>query len=93
MLEQIDNQVNPDMVKPVEVDERVLMHMRLEEVFVVDYTKYCAKMPCRYFKNMVPYVSITMCEHCCKFFGQDEYEFAFIEKGHCPFCRTVPPPA
>ena len=33
--------------------------------------------------------SITMCECCCKFFLQDEYEFAYIEKGHCPFCKNV----
>ena len=38
---------------------------------------------------MVPDVSITMCECCCKFFLQDEYEFAYIEKGHCPFCKNV----
>ena len=30
-----------------------------------------------------------MCEHCCKFFIQDEYEFAYMEFGHCPFCKNV----
>ena len=43
----------------------------------------------KFFKNMVPDVSITMCESCCKCFLQDEYEFAYIEKGHCPFCKNV----
>ena len=89
MLEQLETQVNPDTPRPVEVDERVLQHMRYEEVFIVDYSKLCPNMPRRYFKNMVPDVSITMCECCCKFFLQDEYEFAYMEKGHCPFCKNV----
>lgn len=75
--------------RPVEIDEKTLQSMRYEEVFVVDYTSLCPKMPRRYFKNMVPDVSITKCECCCKFFLQDEYEFAYIEKGHCPFCKNV----
>lgn len=89
MLEQLETQVNPDMTKPVEVDERVMMNMRYEEIYIVDFSKFCPKIPRRYFKNMVPDVSITMCENCCNFFLQDEYEFAYIEKGHCPFCRNV----
>ena len=63
--------------------------MRFEEVFIVDYSKFCPSLPRKYYKNMVPDVSITMCECCCKFFLQDEYEFAYIEKGHCPFCKNV----
>ena len=89
MLEQLETQVNPSSQNPVEVDERVLQHMRFEEVFIVDFTSLCPKMPRRYFKNMLPDVSITMCECCCKFFIQDEYDFAYIEKGHCPFCKNV----
>lgn len=89
MLEQLETQVNPDTAKPVEVDERVMQNMRYEEVFIVDHSKLCPNKPRRYFKNMVPDVSVTMCERCCKFFLQDEYEFAYIEKGHCPFCKNV----
>ena len=81
--------MNPDSTKPVEVDERVMQNMRYEEGFVVDYSKLCPSKGRKYYKNMVPDVSITMCEQCCKFFLQDEYEFAYIEKGHCPFCKNV----
>jgi len=81
--------INPESTKPVEVDERVLQNMRLEEVYIVDYSKLCPNMPRKFYKNMVPDVSITMCENCCKCFLQDEYEFAYIEKGHCPFCKNV----
>lgn len=38
---------------------------------------------------MVPDVAITLCERCCKFFMQDEYEFAYMEKGCCPFCKNI----
>jgi len=55
--------------KPIEVDERVMQHIRFEEVFIVDYSKLCPSLPKRFYKNMVPGVSITMCECCCKFFG------------------------
>mmetsp|Transcript_17875 Transcript_17875/g.30373 ORF Transcript_17875/g.30373 Transcript_17875/m.30373 type:complete len:257 (-) Transcript_17875:23-793(-) len=89
MLEQLETQLSPESNKPVEVDERVLQHLRFEEVFVVDYTRYCKQLPRKYYKNMLPDVSITMCECCCKFFIQDEYEFAYIEKGHCPFCKHI----
>ena len=68
MLEQLESQVNPDTIKPVEVNERVLQHMRFEEVFIVDYSKFCPSLPRKYYKSMVPDVSITMCECCCKFF-------------------------
>lgn len=89
MLEQLETVANPETCKPVEVDERVLQHMRFEEVYIVDYSKLCPTLPKRYYRNMVPDVSITLCEQCCKFFLQDEYEFAYIEKGHCPFCKNV----
>jgi hypothetical protein len=63
--------------------------MRFEECFIQDMTHFCPKLPKRYFKNMVPDVAITMCEHCCSFFIQDEYEFSYMENGHCPFCKHV----
>ncbi len=77
----------PENYKPVEVDSRLLESMRLEEVFVDDLTAYCAKLPRRYFKNMVPEIPLTQCEKCSHIFLLDEYEFAFLEKKCCPFCR------
>ena len=38
---------------------------------------------------MSPDVAINKCENCQKFFIQDEYEFAYMELGHCPFCKNV----
>jgi hypothetical protein len=88
MLEQMDRLHQPDPA-PIRTNERVLQHIRFEEVFVVDYSKINSTIRRRYFKNMVPDVSITCCERCCKFFLQDEYEFAYVAAGHCPFCKNV----
>ena len=88
MLEWLETQISAESYKPVEVDERILKSLRYEEIFIVDYSQYCPAFPRKYFKNMVPDVAITLCEKCCKFFLQDEYEFAYIEKGCCPFCKN-----
>lgn len=89
MLEWLETQVSPDTYKAVEVDERILKSLRYEEVFIVDYSQFCPTQPLKFFKNMVPDVAITLCDRCCQFFLQDEYEFAYMEKGHCPFCKNV----
>ena len=89
LLDWMDSQVTPENYKPVMVKENVMRHMRYEEVFIQDMSHYCPNYPKRYFKNMVPDVAITKCEQCQKFFIQDEYEFAYMESGHCPFCKNV----
>jgi len=63
--------------------------MRFEEVYIVDHSHLNSKTPKRYFKNLVPDFAIHMCENCCKFFVLDEYEFAYMEHGYCPFCKHV----
>ena len=89
MLEHTEHQVNPDKYRPITVGQDILQNMRYEEVFVQDMSHFNPKMPKRYYKNMVPDVAITMCENCCRFFIEDEYEFAYMEKAHCPFCKHV----
>jgi intraflagellar transport protein 122 len=89
MLEWLETQLSPEGYRPVEVNERILQNMRFEEVFIVDYSKLCPNAPKKYYKNMVPDVAITLCENCNKFFLQDEYEFFYMEKGCCPFCKHV----
>jgi len=37
---------------------------------------------------MVPEIPLTQCEKCSNTFLLDEYEFAFLEKKCCPFCRV-----
>jgi len=74
---------------PIGLDEKILQSLNLEEVFVEDLTKYCRKFPRRYYKNVVPDIPLIQCESCSKIFLLDEYEFAFLEKKCCPFCRAM----
>ena len=89
LLEHTEHQAAPENYQPVNVNEEVMRSMRFEEVFIQDMSHFSSNAPKRYFKNMVPDVAITMCENCCRFFIQDEYEFAYMECGHCPFCKHV----
>lgn len=89
MLEFIDQQHSPEQYRPVPVNENIMKSMRFEEVLIVDMGHLCPSYPKRFFKNMVPDVAIFKCEHCNKFFVLDEYEFAYMELGHCPFCKNV----
>lgn len=80
---------SPENYQPVKVSQDVMQGIRFEEVFVQDMSHFNANIPKRYYKNMVPDVAINMCDNCCRFFIQDEYEFAYMECGHCPFCKHV----
>lgn len=58
MLEWLETQVTADSYRPVEVDERILKSLRFSEVFIVDLTHVCPNFPKRYFRNVIPDVSI-----------------------------------
>jgi intraflagellar transport protein 122 len=89
LLEQNEHQVNPDNYRPLVVDAHILKSLRFEEVFVVDLTHLSKAMTKRYYKNMSPEIAIKLSEPCGKFFIQDEYEFAYMEQGCCPFSKHV----
>lgn len=67
----------------------MLKSIRFEEVYILDYSHFNPAYPKRYFKNITPDLPVHMCENCNKFFIQDEYEMAYMELGHCPFCKHV----
>ena len=58
MLEWLETQVTADSYKPVEVDEQILKSLRFSEVFLVDLRHYCKSYPIRFFRNVIPDVSI-----------------------------------
>lgn len=88
MLEALETQVTPDSYRPVEVNEEVLRSLRFSEVFMVDLRHICPSYPVRYFRNMIPDVSIGICENSGKFYLQDEFEFANIEGNEWPFGKV-----
>lgn len=85
MLEWLETQVTADSYRPIEVDEAILKSLRSSEVFLVDLTHVCPTYPVRYFRNVIPDVSIGVCENSGKFYLQDEFEFANIEGTEWPF--------
>ena len=79
--------------EPVVVSKELLKKMDSRHIFVVKtHTKRRHQQRNRYFRHMAPKdVNISMCPNCYTFFQQDEYEFLYLEKGHCPVCRKKDP--
>ncbi|GMS95606.1 hypothetical protein PENTCL1PPCAC_17782, partial [Pristionchus entomophagus] len=43
--------------------------------------------PIRYFFNIIPSISVSMCPQCNHMFHSDDYEMHILSMGTCPFCR------
>eukprot|EP00753_Platysulcus_tardus_P014889 PLAT4607.1.p1 GENE.PLAT4607.1~~PLAT4607.1.p1 ORF type:complete len:1226 (-),score=654.52 PLAT4607.1:178-3855(-) len=74
---------------PVVCDRRLLMSMLKEEVVIVKWESPALRT--RFFHNMLPEMDIAVCPTCKHMFIEEEYELAFLEKGHCPLCRSSAP--
>lgn len=64
-------------------DRAVLQSLDREDVFIITYSKGRAK----YFKNVLPEIGIALCPECNHFFHEEDFEFACLRDGGCPFCR------
>ena len=53
---------------PITVGENIIRSFEPDELYWVDYTKYCPTMEVRYYKNMLPEIPLYSCIHCCRFF-------------------------
>lgn len=93
MLEWLETQVTADSYRPIEVGEDILKSLRFSEVFIVDLSHVCPSYPRRYFRNVIPDVSIGVSEHSGKFYLQDEFEFANLEGTEWPFGKVEIKPA
>lgn len=38
---------------------------------------------------MMPDVPVVCCHSCNQFFHEEDWEFAAMQKGKCPFCRAA----
>ncbi|VDQ10774.1 unnamed protein product [Trichobilharzia regenti] len=54
------------------------------EVIIVDNSP----LRPRYYKSVLPDVSITQCSVCHKLFYTDDYELVSLQQGRCPYCHT-----
>ncbi|TMW65200.1 hypothetical protein Poli38472_009367 [Pythium oligandrum] len=69
----------------LEVDERVLLSLKPSEVFIVKYPTRAVRF--RFFKNMIPEIKVHFSPHCRRFFHEEDFEFEYLKRGHCPCCR------
>lgn len=70
--------------RPVKVNRSVLQTMSRSEVYVLKWNK---PLRYRFFRTLLPDVTITKCPLCNKLFHTDDFELQYLQKGHCPFCR------
>ncbi|PAA93686.1 hypothetical protein BOX15_Mlig006330g1 [Macrostomum lignano] len=73
-----------DEFSRVYVDRETLKSIPSNEVVVL---KWPTPMRCQYFKSMLPDYSTSVCHSCNKIFSTDDFEFTFVQRGCCPFCR------
>uniref|UniRef100_A0A915KTZ5 Uncharacterized protein n=1 Tax=Romanomermis culicivorax TaxID=13658 RepID=A0A915KTZ5_ROMCU len=61
-----------------------LLSLNRTEVIICEWPK---PLKSRYYKNLIPEISVTKCGSCFRLFHTDDYELAVLQEGHCPFCR------
>lgn len=83
---RLKNQGEGDEFQPVVVNKAVLQTMSRSEIYIL---KWPRPLRYRFFRTLLPDVSITICQSCRKLFHTDDFEQQYLQRGHCPFCRTV----
>ena len=93
MIEWLETQVAADSYNPVEVGEEILRSLRFSEIYIVDLTHIWKSYPLRFFRNVIPDISIGVWEHSGKFYLQEEFEYSNIEGNEWPFGKIDFKPA
>lgn len=70
---------------PVATHE-MLLHMEAADVYVVQWGTHARSV--EFYRNMMPDVPIVLCHSCNHFFHEEDWEFATMSKGACPFCKA-----
>jgi len=70
--------------QPVIVSRQALLGMDRVDVTVCKWSK---PLRWRWFRNLVPDVSVTQCDSCHRLFHTEDYELKCLQLGHCPFCK------
>ncbi|KAF4531888.1 hypothetical protein B566_EDAN000917 [Ephemera danica] len=71
----------------VKVDKTTLLSLEPREVVILQWPK---PLKNQYYRNVLPDVPIAHCATCNKVFHVDDFELQSLQKGYCPFCRTIP---
>jgi intraflagellar transport protein 122 len=71
--------------KPVIVTAKTLASMKREEVYVCQ--PIVPGMRMKFFKNMIPDISVAISQPCHRFFNEEDFEFVYLSDGMCPYSR------
>eukprot|EP00760_Papus_ankaliazontas_P010181 PhM_4_TR1421/c0_g1_i1/m.66679/K19656/IFT122; intraflagellar transport protein 122 len=75
--------------QPVYVDSDNLKQFKRDEIFVQRWPgSETGIVRPRYYRNMVPEVSIVQCASCNHFFHEEDFEFECLKSNGCPYCRA-----
>ncbi len=79
-------QAGADEYKPVIVDAETLRSLYRAEVFC------CAPrqpgLRATYYKSAIPDVHMALSQQCNRFFHEDDFEYAVLKEGRCPYSRA-----
>jgi intraflagellar transport protein 122 len=73
--------------RPIVCTADMLRMLKKEDILVVRPARDTLGLPYRYFRNMVPAITITQCTGCQHFFHDEDYEYEVLRSGGCPFCK------
>lgn len=66
--EVCDSQLTNENYICLHLKKDVLATLNIQEVHFQDLRKYCPTMPVKYYKNLVPEISLVNCKWCSRFF-------------------------
>jgi len=81
----LDFEPSADFTPTVATPE-MLLAMDRSDVFIIEWPH--AALGREYYRNMLPDVPVVLCNSCNHFFHEEDWEFAVMQKGVCPFCET-----
>lgn len=85
LLENLENVYELDRLNR-DAFAQLIAQLNLNELLVLDWP---SPLRTRFFRNMVPEISVSRCSNCNKFFQTDDFETQILMHGSCLFCRSV----
>lgn len=86
VTEVLDNQIDAESYSPVVLGVNTLRSLRRDEVY------FCPSLvsgkKARFYKNMIPEIAVAISPVCHLFYHEEEFEFAHLNEGGCPFSRA-----
>jgi intraflagellar transport protein 122 len=82
----LDFEPSADFTPPVATPE-MLLGMDRSDVFIIQWPH--PALGKEYYRNMLPDVPVVLCTACNHFFHEEDWEFAVMQKGACPFCQSA----